>query len=212
MPQVHRNESKRSCTHTKTWTTSVAGSTPTAIGSPTSTSTSSAGALGVSRRSALLRDELRARVETLHELRFTGTWTIEFVHGVGTDHDTPKHLIEQAAEDLAVLREMLASMSNHGAAIFDFAGVLTTSPAAYMGEVAKDNGWDLLEVMPLMLGPLDTDGDHPWHRLERGEISFDQCSEVGDSRPRSGSGRIHKRGRTSTSRRPVELAAGRSRR
>ena len=53
-------------------------------------------------------DELVAKVELLRSLGFDGSWTVEFVEGVLTDHDEPGALAAQAAEDLAVLREVLA--------------------------------------------------------------------------------------------------------
>ena len=28
--------------------------------------------------------------------------------------------------------------------------------------------------MQIIMGPLDAEGDHPWHRLERGQIEFDE--------------------------------------
>jgi len=49
--------------------------------------------------------------------------------------------------------------------LFDFAGVLTTSPWAAL---TTAGGGDL----ELMIGPYDEDGDHPWHRVERGEIAL----------------------------------------
>lgn len=49
--------------------------------------------------------------------------------------------------------------------LFDFAGVLTASPWAAL---AAAGGGDL----ELLIGPYDQDGDHPWHRLERGEVTM----------------------------------------
>ncbi len=51
------------------------------------------------------------------------------------------------------------------AVLFDFTGVLTTSPwpaleASAGGEVER------------LVGPYHEDTDHPWHRLERGEITL----------------------------------------
>ena len=58
--------------------------------------------------------------------------------------------------------------------IFDFAGVLTTSPGAAM--VSRANGFDLdpATLLSIMLGPLDDDGDHPWHELERGRLTMEE--------------------------------------
>jgi len=47
--------------------------------------------------------------------------------------------------------------------LFDFAGVLTSSP---WGALSAAGGGDL----ELMIGPYDEDTDHPWHRVERGEL------------------------------------------
>lgn len=49
--------------------------------------------------------------------------------------------------------------------LFDFAGVLTSSP---WGAMAAAGGGDL----ELLIGSYEEDGDHPWHRVERGEISI----------------------------------------
>jgi epoxide hydrolase-like predicted phosphatase len=56
------------------------------------------------------------------------------------------------------------------AVLFDFSGVLTTSPWA---SIAATAGGDL----ELLVGPYHEDGDHPWHRLERGEIGFAEWFE-----------------------------------
>ncbi|MFP5257096.1 MAG: HAD family hydrolase [Acidimicrobiia bacterium] len=58
------------------------------------------------------------------------------------------------------------------AVLFDFAGVLTSSP---WGAMAAAGGGDL----ELLIGSYDEDGDHPWHRVERGELSIaDWVAEV----------------------------------
>jgi epoxide hydrolase-like predicted phosphatase len=49
--------------------------------------------------------------------------------------------------------------------LFDFAGVLVSSPWAALSAAG---GGDL----ELLVGAYDEDGDHPWHRLERGELSL----------------------------------------
>jgi len=56
---------------------------------------------------AELRDELRSTISLLDSLGFDGTWTIEFVHGTGTESDRPDLLLAQAAADLDVLRELV---------------------------------------------------------------------------------------------------------
>ena len=57
------------------------------------------------------------------------------------------------------------------AILFDFNGVLTTSPFTHMAALGADNGIDGDVVLELMLGPYDEDTDHAWHRFERGEIT-----------------------------------------
>lgn len=49
--------------------------------------------------------------------------------------------------------------------IFDFAGVLTSSP---WGALAAAGGGNL----ELMIGSYEEDTDHPWHRVERGELGI----------------------------------------
>jgi epoxide hydrolase-like predicted phosphatase len=51
------------------------------------------------------------------------------------------------------------------AVLFDFSGVVTTSPWPAMTATA---GGDLA----FLTGPYHEDTDHPWHRLERGEITL----------------------------------------
>jgi epoxide hydrolase-like predicted phosphatase len=57
------------------------------------------------------------------------------------------------------------------AVLFDFNGVLTTSPFAHMVALGDEHGIDGQVVLDLMLGPYDEDTDHGWHRFERGEIT-----------------------------------------
>ena len=51
------------------------------------------------------------------------------------------------------------------AVLFDFTGVVTTSPWPTLSASA---GGDL----DFLVGPYHEDTDHPWHRLERGEITI----------------------------------------
>jgi epoxide hydrolase-like predicted phosphatase len=63
------------------------------------------------------------------------------------------------------------------AVLFDFYGVLTGSPWSTLASVGS--GGDEAAVLAVLLGDYDTDGDHPWHRLERGELAFaDYLTEV----------------------------------
>ncbi len=56
------------------------------------------------------------------------------------------------------------------AVLFDLTGVLTTSPWPHLTAAA---GGDV----ELLVGAYHEDGDHPWHRLERGEIGFGEWFE-----------------------------------
>lgn len=58
------------------------------------------------------------------------------------------------------------------AVLFDFGGVLTaSSPFTLMGEIGAEAGVSPEEVLEILLGPYHEDTDHPFHRMERGEIS-----------------------------------------
>lgn len=58
------------------------------------------------------------------------------------------------------------------AVLFDFGGVFTLSPFATVAEAGTELGLDPDLAFELCFGPYDEDGDHPWHRLERGEMSL----------------------------------------
>jgi epoxide hydrolase-like predicted phosphatase len=59
------------------------------------------------------------------------------------------------------------------AVIFDMGGVLTRSFGDMMASRLDALAMTVEQFLPVALGPLHEDTDHPWHRLERGEISFD---------------------------------------
>lgn len=58
------------------------------------------------------------------------------------------------------------------AVLFDLHGVVTSSPWATLASVGTGAGKTQEEVLAVMLGDYATDDDHPWHRLERGEIGI----------------------------------------
>lgn len=61
------------------------------------------------------------------------------------------------------------------AVLFDFAGVLSTSPRPAMeAGAAGFDGIDPLVMLELILGPFAADGEHPWHDLECGRITMDE--------------------------------------
>jgi epoxide hydrolase-like predicted phosphatase len=57
------------------------------------------------------------------------------------------------------------------AVLFDLTGVLTTSPWPHLTAAAGGN-------VELLVGSYHEDGEHPWHRLERGEIGFAEWFEA----------------------------------
>lgn len=58
------------------------------------------------------------------------------------------------------------------AVLWDFGGVFTASPFASAGGLAASLGWDPAALVDKVLGYSLGDTDHPWHRLERGEITL----------------------------------------
>jgi epoxide hydrolase-like predicted phosphatase len=58
------------------------------------------------------------------------------------------------------------------AVLFDLHGVLTSSPWATLASVGTGGGKTQDEVLAVMIGDYGVDDDHPWHRLERGEIGI----------------------------------------
>ncbi len=55
--------------------------------------------------------------------------------------------------------------------VFDFGGVFIDSPFAAVADAATRHGLDPQRLSDVVFGPYDQDTDHPWHRLERGEIT-----------------------------------------
>jgi putative hydrolase of the HAD superfamily len=58
------------------------------------------------------------------------------------------------------------------AALFDFGGVFTASPFVAAESLGAELGAAPGRLVELVFGPYEKDTDHPWHRLERGEIDF----------------------------------------
>lgn len=63
------------------------------------------------------------------------------------------------------------------AVLFDFGGVFTLSPFGAVEMVAKERGIDTMHFAEIVFGSYHLDTDHPWHRLERGEISLEQTRD-----------------------------------
>jgi epoxide hydrolase-like predicted phosphatase len=58
------------------------------------------------------------------------------------------------------------------AVLFDFNGVITSSPFVQIGRIGEAVGMPPEAVLEFMMGPYHEDTDHAWHRLERGEITM----------------------------------------
>jgi epoxide hydrolase-like predicted phosphatase len=66
------------------------------------------------------------------------------------------------------------------AVIFDYGGVFTPSPFTAAHAYAAGQGADPDTLIGIVFGSYGTDSDHPWHRLERGELSFPEAlGEIG---------------------------------
>lgn len=64
------------------------------------------------------------------------------------------------------------------AVLFDFGGVFTDSPFAALAGLGDELGADPARLMELVFGPYHEDTDHPWHRLERGELDFGRARDL----------------------------------
>jgi putative hydrolase of the HAD superfamily len=56
------------------------------------------------------------------------------------------------------------------AILWDFGGVFTGSPFHAVGTYAGQLGVEPGRLVELVFGPYHEDTDHPWHRLERGQV------------------------------------------
>jgi epoxide hydrolase-like predicted phosphatase len=58
------------------------------------------------------------------------------------------------------------------AVMWDFGGVFSASPFSALEALALERSISPALLHEAVFGSYDQDGDHPWHRLERGEIDF----------------------------------------
>ena len=61
------------------------------------------------------------------------------------------------------------------AILFDFGGVFTRSPFDAVRTNSAKLGLDPELVVTICFGSYDSDTDHAWHRMERGELSMADC-------------------------------------
>jgi epoxide hydrolase-like predicted phosphatase len=73
------------------------------------------------------------------------------------------------------------------AVLWDYGGVFTASPFAAARAYAATTGTDPEVLIDLVFGPSGTDTDHPWHRLERGEVAMgDALTAITDATEAAG--------------------------
>lgn len=63
------------------------------------------------------------------------------------------------------------------AVLFDLGGVYTDSPFTAMDEVSAELGTTPDTIREILFGDYHVDNDHPWHRLERGEVTLQIARE-----------------------------------
>ena len=63
-------------------------------------------------------------------------------------------------------------MADYDAVMWDFGGVFSASPFSTVEQLGREKGYDVDRYFGAIFGPYDGDTDHPWHRLERGELDF----------------------------------------
>jgi epoxide hydrolase-like predicted phosphatase len=61
--------------------------------------------------------------------------------------------------------------------LFDFGGVFTDSPFTAVEDFGRAIDADPRTVATVVFGSYEHDGEHPWHRLERGEIGLEAARE-----------------------------------
>ena len=63
------------------------------------------------------------------------------------------------------------------AVLFDFGGVFTESPFEVARRFGTELGASPERVLEIVFGPYHADTDHPWHRLERGEMPLEAARQ-----------------------------------
>jgi epoxide hydrolase-like predicted phosphatase len=71
----------------------------------------------------------------------------------------------------------MSSSPEIDAVLLDFGGVFTMSPFEALRSMEAELGTEFVDLLPLVFGDYDRDTDHPWHRVERGEVSFEEARE-----------------------------------
>jgi epoxide hydrolase-like predicted phosphatase len=63
------------------------------------------------------------------------------------------------------------------AVLFDYGGVFTASPFSAADDFCAKVGLTREELFTVIFGPYDRDTDHPWHRMERGEMAIEAARD-----------------------------------
>jgi epoxide hydrolase-like predicted phosphatase len=85
----------------------------------------------------------------------------------------------------------MTSARRFDAVLFDFGGVFIDSPFAATERAAATMGVSPEALTAVVFGSYERDDDHPWHRLERGEIPFEQArAEIGVIAAEEGLGEV----------------------
>ena len=63
------------------------------------------------------------------------------------------------------------------AVLFDFGGVFTDSPFSAFSAYAMKIGASNEQVSEIVFGGYGSDGEHPWHRVERGEMALQKARD-----------------------------------
>ncbi len=66
----------------------------------------------------------------------------------------------------------MTSYSEIEVVLFDFGGVFTPSPFTAVDALGAEIGARPGQLQTIVFGPYHQDTDHPWHRLERGELAL----------------------------------------
>ena len=61
------------------------------------------------------------------------------------------------------------------AVLFDFGGVFTDSPFHAVHDFGMELGVEAKDITDIVFGSYEHDGEHPWHQLERGEITLEDA-------------------------------------
>jgi putative hydrolase of the HAD superfamily len=69
-------------------------------------------------------------------------------------------------------------MAEVEAVLWDVGGVFLPSPFNKIRAAGEELGIGGDQLLELVFGPYHEDTDHPWHRLERGECTFDDCNKA----------------------------------